>query len=88
MSRFLYMESCARMKGKAAKFAKTYRRLAIVELAEGFEGRPAMCSERAKGVARIVTEWSGSVGATERSEGFVRRRDMQARVAELNAGGV
>lgn len=62
-SRFVVMTAAAKMprtcKGR-------YRRVAVVELTEGFEGVPAMISERARGVARIVAIWDQlNVGKTD-----------------------
>lgn len=46
----------------------TYRKIAVVELEEGFDGEPAMISERSRGVKRIVEEWRKlNVGCTPRS---------------------
>ena len=85
MTRFLYMESSPQLKGKARDFGKSYRRMAIVEVEEGFEGRPSMISERARGVVRIVDDYTESVGKTDRSEGFRTRRDLMAKADKLNA---
>jgi hypothetical protein len=35
----------------------TYGKVAVVELADGFTGKPKMISPRARGVKRIVKEW-------------------------------
>ena len=44
-----------------------YARIAVVELEPGFDGRPAMISERARGVSRIVETWERlHVGSTDR----------------------
>jgi len=45
-----------------------YIRIAVVELEDGFEGRPRMISLRARGVSRIVRQWTvPAAGKTERS---------------------
>ena len=44
-----------------------YARIAVVELEPGFDGRPAMISERARGIKRIVATWERlHVGKTSR----------------------
>lgn len=44
-----------------------YARVAVVELEPGFVGRPAMISERARGVRRVVTTWERChIGSTPR----------------------
>lgn len=65
-----------------------YRRIAVVELCDGFAGRPKMISPRARGVVRIVQTWERlHVGITER--GAYQRALVEARaLAErLNSGG-
>jgi hypothetical protein len=73
-----YMESSPKLAGKARQFGASYRRIALVELEPGFEGRPAMISERAHGVARILREETVSVGATARSYGYRLREEYKA----------
>lgn len=65
-----------------------YRRVAVVELRDGFAGAPKMISSRARGIARIVETWERlHVGTTER--GAYQRALAEARtLAErLNNGG-
>lgn len=75
----IYMESTPALSGKARRFGRNYRKMALVELKPGFRGRPKMISERAVGVARIVECRVLHVGTTERSEGYRVRADLIAR---------
>lgn len=62
-----------------------YGKVAVVELEPGFEGRPAMISERAKGVARIVTlDRRLNVGGA-RSAFALAHIEAQKLCAKLNA---
>jgi hypothetical protein len=79
-----YMESSPKLSGKARQFGATYRRIALVELKPGFEGRPAMISERAHGVARILRDETVSIGATARSYGYRLREEYKA-AADVNS---
>lgn len=81
---YIYMESSPKLRGKARKFGRDYRRMAIVELEPGFNGRPKMISTRARGVVRVVADETHHVGATERSYGVQRYLALQAEVARLN----
>ena len=81
---YIYMTASPKLQGKARQFGRNYLKMAVIELKDGFEGLPKMISERAKGVARIVTCDVLYVGKTERSEGFRRRKELQAMVEELN----
>lgn len=82
MTEFIVMESAAQVRGKMAQFGR-YRRIAVCEVEEG--KRPAMISERARGMVRIVEEWSPMhQGKTERSEYYVARKAAEEMAAELN----
>lgn len=83
--RYLFMDSTPHLAGKAAQWPYNYRRMAVVELKDGFEGVPAMISERARGVSRIVEEAVLHVGKTPRSLGYREMERMRAKVDELNA---
>ena len=62
-TRFIVMTAAAKVSGAAKR--GTYKRIAVVE-AEG-DTIPAMISERAKGLVRIVQTWERlSVGKTDR----------------------
>jgi hypothetical protein len=73
-----YMESSPKLSGKARQFGASYRRIALVELEPGFEGRPAMISERAHGVKRILRDETVSIGSTARSYGYRLRQEYKA----------
>lgn len=82
MTKYIVMESAAQVRGKMAQFGH-YRRIAVVEV-EG-EDKPKMISERARGVVRIVEEWSPMhQGKTERSEYYVARQKAEKLAAFLN----
>lgn len=82
MSKYIVMESTAQVKGKMAQFGH-YRRIAVVEI-EG-DDLPKMISERARGVVRIVREWSPMHrGKTERSEYYGARKAAERLAAFLN----
>lgn len=62
--KFIVMQAAACMPGNCWG---RYRRVAVVEVTDGFKGRPAMISARARGVARVVALWDKqSVGKTAR----------------------
>lgn len=67
----------------------SYRRVAVLELEDGFAGEPAMISERARGVSRLIWD-SGpcNVGKTERGAYQVALREAEALAAKFNAGEV
>jgi len=75
----IYMESSPALRGKARRFGRNYRKMALVELQPGFTGRPKMISERAVGVARIVECRVLHVGSTDRSYGFRVRAELRAK---------
>lgn len=63
-----------------------YRKVAVVEITDGFKGRPAMISARAKGVARVVALWDKqSVGKTARCAFRQALAAAEALCARLNA---
>ena len=76
-----YMTSSPALSGKARDYGRNYRRLALVELEPGWDPtrRPAMISERARGVARIVEDYTVHVGSTPRSEGYRLDEALRAR---------
>lgn len=83
MTKYIVMESAAQVKGKMAQFGP-YRRIAVVEIEDSCD-RPAMISERARSVVRIVQEWSPMHrGKTERSEYYVARKAAERLAAFLN----
>ena len=85
MPKFIYMESSPALSGKARQFGRNYRKMAVVELEPGFEGRPKMISERAIGVRRVVECSTEHVGKTPRSAGAQTMARYRAMVAALNA---
>ena len=63
-----------------------YRKVAVVEIEDGFKGRPKMISRRAKGVARVVALWDKqSVGKTARCAFQKALAAAEALCARLNA---
>ncbi len=74
-----YMEASPALSGKAREFGRNYRKLALVELEPGFTDRPAMISDRAKGVARIIQIETIYLGSSPRSAGYRLREEMRAR---------
>ena len=85
MPKFIYMEASPALKGKAREFSRGYRKIAVVELEPGFQGRPKMISERAIGVRRVVECTTEHVGRTPRSAGVRTMARYRALVATLNA---
>lgn len=87
MSKYIVMESAAQVRGKMREFG-VYRRIAVVEVNDVYalvDARPKMISPRAKGVVRIVQEWSPMhKGKTERSEYYVALKAAEEMAAELN----
>jgi hypothetical protein len=77
-ARLMVMTSTPHLKGKARRFGRDYLRIALVELEDGFQGRPKMISERAIGVRRIVRDYTVHVGSTERSAGYRLLRELEA----------
>jgi hypothetical protein len=82
-TRFIVMEASAKVAGKARQFGR-YIHVAVCEVEDGTT--PAMISERAKGMVRIVWD-SGAVavGKTERSAAHRARAEAAAMCAEMNA---
>src|SRR3990167_6719186 len=63
-----------------------YGKIAVVEVEDGFVGRPKMISTRARGVVRIVSEWRKlNIGSSERCAFEVAKREAEALSLELNA---
>ena len=63
-----------------------YRKVAVVEIEDGFKGKPKMISRRAKGVARVVALWDKqSVGKTARCAFRQALAAAEALCARLNA---
>jgi hypothetical protein len=82
-SEFIVMTSSAKVSGKAKQFGR-YRNVAVLEIEPGT--RPAMISERARGVRRIV--WhsgSVSVGKSDRCAFARAQREAEALVATLQS---
>lgn len=76
--KLMYMEKTPHLKGKARKFGRNYRKIAVVEIEEGFEGTPKMISERAIGVKKVIECHVMYVGTTERSVGFQMMKRLQS----------
>lgn len=70
-----------------SKVKARYRKVAVVELMPGFENEPAMISERARGVKRIVKLWDHqNVGKNIRSAYAKAVAEAKAMAAQLNEG--
>lgn len=79
--KYLIMSAAARMPSSCWG---TYRRIAVVELAPGFEGRPKMISTRARGIVRVVQSWERlNCGKTDRDAYGYAMREAVALVATL-----
>jgi hypothetical protein len=85
MKKYIFMTSCPKLSGKAKEYGRNYRKMAILELEEGFGEIPKMISKRAKGVKRIVECEIHHVGMTERSYGRRRMEEMKEEVERLNS---
>lgn len=82
LPRFLLMTASAKMPGSCKG---VYRRIAIVET-DGTGVKPALISERAKGVKRIVKTWEAlNVGKTDRSAYAVALAEATDLCAKMNA---
>ena len=80
-TRFIVLTAAAKVSGAAKK--GHYKRIAVVE-AEG-DTVPAMISERAKGLVRVVQTWERlSVGKTDRCAYAVALVEATALAASLN----
>jgi hypothetical protein len=80
-TQLIVMTSSARVAGKARRFG-TYRNVAVVEVEAG--SQPAMISERARGVVRIVQHFGAlSVGSTERCAYARALREAESLVTVL-----
>lgn len=83
MSEFIIMSSSAKVAGKARQFGR-YRHVAVVEIEPG--ATPAMISERARGVRRIVWDSGAvSVGKTAKSAYARAQREAAELLAKLQA---
>ena len=56
MGKFVIQSAAVRMPSSVKA---PYRRIAVLELEEGFEGVPTMISSHARGVKRVVRTWEG-----------------------------
>jgi len=66
-----------------------YRKVAVVEVEDGFKGEPKMISERARGVKRVVKEWRRlNVGATNRSAAAKAMAEAMKLCDELNGDSI
>ena len=78
---FIVMTACAKMPSSCRG---SYRRVAVVEVEKGVV--PAMISDRAKGLVRIVDTWEGcNVGKTAKSAYAIAMAEAKALVAKLSA---
>ena len=81
--KFMVMQANACMPGNCWG---RYKRVAVVEIEDGFKGRPKMISRRARGVARVVALWDKqSVGKTARCAFRQALAAAEALCARLNA---
>lgn len=84
MAHFIVMTASAKVAGKARQFGR-YAHVAVVEV-EAPGVVPAMISDRAKGVVRIVTDSGAcSVGKTAKSAFAVAKANADALAAKMNA---
>ena len=82
-SEFIVMTSTAKVAGKARQFGR-YRHVAVLEIEPGT--RPAMISERARGVRRIVWRSGAvSVGKSDKCAYARAQREAEALVATLQS---
>lgn len=81
--KFVVMQANACMPGNCWG---RYKRVAVVEIADGFKGKPKMISSRARGVARVVALWDKrNVGKTDRCAFRQALAAAEALAARLNA---
>ena len=84
MTHYIVMTASAKVSGKARQFGR-YGHAAVVDV-ETADTVPAMISERAKGVVRIVWDSGAcSIGKTDRSAFAVAKAHAAAMAARLNA---
>ena len=82
-AKFMVMQAAACMPNSCWG---RYRKVAVVEIEDGFKGRPKMISRRARGVARVVALWDKqSVGKTARCAFRQALAAAEALCARLNA---
>lgn len=79
---YIFITKTPQLSGRAREFGRNYRKMAILKVQAGT--RPAMISERARGVVRICDVAVLHVGKTDRSYGFREMARMKAKVEELN----
>lgn len=88
MEKFIVMSASAPVKGKARKFGRYYR-VAVVEITEDWARhgmRPAMISERARGVVRIVKDYgSHNCGKTVKSAFYRTMKEAKEYAKKLNS---
>lgn len=81
---YIVMTACAKTK-PSWKWIHPRKRIAIVELKDGFKGTPKMISLRSIGVKRIVHLWEClNVGSTKNCQYFVAMKEAESIVVELN----
>lgn len=97
MDRYIVMVSSASVSAARRKWGGQYRNVAVVEIETttpaaltkrilGEDMRPALISDRARGVVRVVRRWPGCrVGTTARSQFAVAKTEADALAARLNA---
>jgi hypothetical protein len=82
MARCIVMTAAARMPSSCWG---RYGRIAVVEVEDDFDGRPAMISDRARGVVRVVETWERRrVGKTDRCAFRRALAEAEALCASLN----
>jgi len=84
-NRYIVMSASANMPSSC--WGK-YGRVAVVELEEGWTSRPAMISDRARGIRRVVKTWERlNIGTTERCAFARAVTDAAELAARLNSTG-
>ena len=88
MSRYIVMSASACMPGSCWG---RYRRVAVVELDDGFQGEPKFIGEHARGVRRVVRVWErcnqGVAFPHARCAASYAWREATGLAERLNAGG-
>ena len=65
-----------------------YGKVAVVELTDGFDGRPKMISPRARGIERVVKEWRRLNKGSSLHCAFEKAKaEAEELVRKLNADG-
>lgn len=84
MAHFIVMTASAKVSGKARQFGR-YSHAAVVEV-KSADTVPAMISDRAKGVVRVVWDSGAcSVGKTDKSAFARAKAHAEQLAAQLNA---